>query len=88
MRSHTGAMNMLLDLIGDEHPEIFKNEMVSLLKQSSDSLTETVKHLLENVEINLNSNKELKSINLLKSIENYLNIEAYQNENLNLNLVY
>lgn len=88
MRSHTGAMNMLLELIEDEHPDIFDNEMVKLLKQSSDSLTETVKHLLEVVEINLNSNKNLESINLLKAVENNLNgiKSLFNNESFEVNV--
>lgn len=53
LRSHSNGIAMLLELIKNDSPEIYKNELIQHLQNSSNNLTETIKHLTEVVQINV-----------------------------------
>lgn len=53
LRSHSGGISMLLDFFKEESPEVYANELFQHIKNASDNLSETIKHLTEVVQINL-----------------------------------
>lgn len=64
LRSHSSGMNMLLELLEFEHPHLFKMEIITLLKKGGINLSETIEHLTEIVNINLNETSEIERIEL------------------------
>src|SRR5690606_36253598 len=52
LRSHTGNISMLLDIMELEIPEFTENEFHENLKLASENLNETVQHLNDVVAIN------------------------------------
>lgn len=78
LRSHSGGIAMLLDLLKDEYPEIYENELLQYLKNSSDNLTETITHLTDVVQINLETKENLKTVALkpiiVKNISSLLSL--------------
>lgn len=72
LRSHSGNIDMLLDLYMLSDPTIVNNDYISLLKQGSTNLKETIANLNEVVQINTSIDEKLISINLYKNIESVL----------------
>lgn len=72
LRSHSGGISALLEILKDDEPEVFENEMVQLLKTSSTNLEETISHLSEVVKINLSSTDNLALIPLNNIITNQI----------------
>ncbi|GEQ85349.1 hypothetical protein ULMS_08570 [Patiriisocius marinistellae] len=70
LRSHSGGISMLLDLLKDESPNIYNNENIQYLKGASDNLTNTIKHLTDIVQTNLESSQDYIVINL-KTVVDY-----------------
>lgn len=64
LRSHSVGIASLIEMIEEENPEFFQNEMMSLLKTSSTNLLETINHLNEIVEINLSAEKEQSNLRI------------------------
>lgn len=64
LRSHSSGMNMLLELLEFEHPNLFDMEIIGLLKKGGVNLSETIEHLTEIVNINLNETAELERVEL------------------------
>jgi PAS domain S-box-containing protein len=83
LRSHSGGISALLNILRDDEPEYFENELMDLLETSSSNLEETIDHLSEVVKINLSStdNLELLSLNSVinKQISNVISL-AEKNE--------
>ncbi|MGA9638463.1 PAS domain S-box protein [Flavobacterium sp.] len=73
LRSHSGGISSLMDLIETELPEFSQTEFFNYLKQSSVNLSETIKHLTEVVQINLSTKEKLETISLKPVIENNIN---------------
>ncbi|WP_405296883.1 PAS domain S-box protein [Algibacter sp. Ld11] len=69
LRSHSGGISALLQILKDDEPELFENEMIQLLETSSTNLEETISHLSEVVKINLSSNDNLTLIPLSNIIK-------------------
>lgn len=69
LRTHSGGIAMLLDLLKDETPEVYENELFQYLKNSSDNLTETIAHLTDVVQINLETKENFKTVALNPIIE-------------------
>ncbi|MEM0516726.1 PAS domain-containing sensor histidine kinase [Aequorivita flava] len=77
LRSHTGNIAMLLELLASEDPKLAENEFLVHLKSASDNLNETVKHLNEVVVINTKIYDNLEPLNLHQFIEKaLLNIQG------------
>ncbi|HCX76394.1 MAG TPA: histidine kinase, partial [Algoriphagus sp.] len=72
LRSHSGGMVQLLEFLEIESPEYFQNELVKLLKQASDNLKETIEHLTQIVNVNLQSSYPKKAIILYDVVEKTL----------------
>ncbi|WP_339923555.1 PAS domain S-box protein [uncultured Cyclobacterium sp.] len=66
LRSHSSGMNMLLELLEFEHPNLFEMEILSLLKKGGINLSETIQHLTEIVNINLHETAENERVELYK----------------------
>ena len=68
LRSHSGGISGLIELLQLEYPDFASNELLTLLNTSSQNLKQTVEDLTEVVKVNL-TNEELQHIQLSKVIE-------------------
>jgi PAS domain S-box-containing protein len=68
LRSHSSGMNMLLELLEFEHPHLFEMEIMTLMKKGGSNLSETIEHLTDIVNINLNESAEKEIVDLNKVI--------------------
>lgn len=73
LRSHSGAISMLIQLISEENSDLQTQETFKYLIQSSSNLEATIQDLNEIVEINLSDSKDFQQIDiyplLIKNIE-------------------
>lgn len=69
LRSHSSGMNMLMELLEFEHPDFFKMEIMTLLKKGGVNLSDTIEHLTDIVNINLNESAEKELVDLTKVID-------------------
>lgn len=70
LRSHSGGISSLIELIASEFPDFSQTDYFDYLKKSSINLSETIKHLTEVVQINLSAKEKLETISLKPVIEN------------------
>lgn len=77
LRSHSANIEMLLDLLLAEHPELRDEQGAAFLVKASTNLKETIAHLGEIVAINAEENRDLESVNLHASIEKASQILAH-----------
>ncbi|MCO5949971.1 PAS domain S-box protein [Mucilaginibacter flavidus] len=73
LRSHTGNIDMCLDLYIEENDGVSENEYIKLLKQSINNLKETIANLNEVVLMNTSFSEKLVPINLFNAIESAAN---------------
>lgn len=73
LRSHSGGISGILDLLKHEYPDIASNELVVLATQGAANLLQTVKDLTEVVQVNITEAK-VSNINLYDVIQK--NIES------------
>jgi PAS domain S-box-containing protein len=73
LRSHSGGISTLIELIASDFPDFSQTEFFDYLKKSSDNLTETIKHLTEVVQINLSSKEKRVPVYLKTVIDNNIN---------------
>jgi PAS domain S-box-containing protein len=73
LRSHSGNIAMMLDLLLYENPTYAENEIVQLLDGASKNLKETIGHLNEVVLMNTTISENLITINLQKSLKTSIN---------------
>tara|TARA_R110000868_G_scaffold20539_4_gene86859 strand:+ start:4222 stop:7293 length:3072 start_codon:yes stop_codon:yes gene_type:complete len=64
LRSHSGNIAMMLDLLEYEYPDLKENEFILLLDKASNNLKETIEHLNEVVLMNNSINENLQNLNL------------------------
>jgi signal transduction histidine kinase len=77
LRSHSGNIAMMLDLLLYENKYLADNEIIQLLDTASKNLKETIAHLNEIVLMNTSINDNLVSISLKKSIDSSIqNLQA------------
>jgi PAS domain S-box-containing protein len=79
LRSHSGNMSMLIDLIKMQAPELMKNEFFPLLNDAISNLHETIEHLNEVSVINTKTEENLELLNLTNYVDN-----ALKNVNLSI----
>lgn len=72
LRSHSGNLEMLLELMQEEIPESTKNEFFPLINEAVNKLSETIQNLNEVANINTKEKQELESNNLLDFTNNAL----------------
>ncbi|MEH6762863.1 MAG: PAS domain S-box protein [Aequorivita antarctica] len=70
LRSHTGNISMLLDIMSTEIPYFSENEFYDNLKLASENLNDTVKHLNDVVIINTKLHDNLQPLKLNDYLEN------------------
>lgn len=73
LRSHSGNLKMLLDIMKTDMPESIDNEVFPLLDLAVNQLKETVESLNEVATINIKNDIIVEPVNLLKSFKNVLN---------------
>ncbi|HEK20056.1 MAG: hypothetical protein C0191_00025 [Mucilaginibacter sp.] len=69
LRSHTGNIDMTLDLFREEYPTSADNEYIRMLRTALDSLKETIANLNEVVLMNTASSVKLVPIKLAEAID-------------------
>ena len=74
LRSHSGNIDMLLEFLLQENPELKKYDLLDLVVNASKNLKETISHLSEVATVNTNQLQQLEPTSLtqtcLKSINN------------------
>lgn len=68
LRSHSGNIEMLLDIYTEEHPEAKEDEIIQMALTASEKLKETIKDLNEMAFLNLSVSEKIIPINLRKSV--------------------
>ncbi|MBD0833610.1 PAS domain-containing sensor histidine kinase [Aestuariibaculum sediminum] len=82
LRSHSSGISALLEILKEENPDYFQNEMIKLLELSSNNLLETIEDLSEIVKINLSSEDSLIKIALKPVINSQISaIKALAEKN-------
>jgi PAS domain S-box-containing protein len=74
LKSHTSNFSLILSLIEKQEAEIFKHPLVQLLTESNYKLNETIEHLNQVVQMNMNAEDQLSVINLKESIASAINV--------------
>lgn len=69
LRSHSGGISMLLEFFKQESPDVYEKELFQHIKNASDSLSGTIKHLTEVVQINLEKKQNSALVVLRPLIE-------------------
>jgi len=69
LKSHSGNIDFMIDIVLDEKPELKELESANLLKHASNNLIETIEHLNEVALLNSSVQNNLEPIPLLKSVE-------------------
>lgn len=81
LRSHSGNISMMMDILLEENPELSENEYLNLLKSASKNLGETIAHLNEVVLMNTAVIDNLKGVSLYNAIQNAIqNVSALARE--------
>ncbi len=88
LKSHSGNLSMLLELMNSDYPELQENELMPLLEQSVDNLSETISHLNEVVAMQNVDKKNIENLNLLHYVEKTVeNVSAsIKSENAHLQI--
>lgn len=73
LRSHSGGISTLIELIASEYPDFSQTDFYDYLKKSSNNLTETIQHLTDVVQINLSNKEKLETVLLKTVIDNNIN---------------
>lgn len=68
LRSHSGNLETLLNLMETERPEATKNEFFPLIKSAVNNLSETILNLNEVSTINTKKHEDVVALNLLKYV--------------------
>ncbi len=78
LRSHSGNLEMLLDLMVTDNPEIVKEELFPLLKEAVGQLEETVQNLNKVAVLNTKTELNLLGLNLAEYVNNAItNINSF-----------
>lgn len=81
LRSHSTNMAMLTNFLASEKDEQERDNLVKMLMNASNGLTDTIHHLNEVVQVKTGTFEEMQSISILKTITNtQKNIKGLINE--------
>ena len=86
LRSHSGGIASLIELIESECPEFSTTDFFEYLKKSSENLSETIKHLTEVVQINLAAKDKLETTSLKSIIKSNINSLITQTRKENITI--
>lgn len=87
LRSHSGGISTLIELIASDYPDFSQTEFFEYLKKSSDNLTETIKHLTEVVQINLSTKEKLETVELKTVIDSNISSLLTQAKKNNITII-
>lgn len=77
LRSHSGNIGFLMDLLIEEHPELKEEEIVPMLARASSNLTQAIDHLSDVAIVNTSLHDHLQQIDLAQSVDKVIsNVEA------------
>ena len=82
LRSHTGNFQLLVDLLAKEEDEEEKAKMITFLRDNAQSLNETIKHLNDVVQIQINTSivrEELSLKDYINKVIDVLRVELSKN---------
>ncbi|MFD0799068.1 PAS domain S-box protein [Maribacter chungangensis] len=65
LRSHSSNMSMLTKFLLEENDEEERQNMIRMLVDATDSLTETIQHLNDVVQVKTDATENMRSVNLL-----------------------
>jgi PAS domain S-box-containing protein len=74
LRSHTGNMKMLTEMILQEHDEDEKEKLLQKLDDNSDNILETLEHLNEIVKVHDSASTDKVSLHLKQAVQRVLGI--------------
>ncbi|GLB52618.1 histidine kinase [Neptunitalea chrysea] len=74
LRSHSGNLTMLMDLIKEQNPNIFANEIVTYINKAVIDLSETISNLNEVVQVHTDRRNDLEILNLKSYIDKVLSV--------------
>lgn len=85
LRSHSGGITGLMELLEIENPEYFNNELLQLLAKGTDSLRQTIEDLTEVVKVNL-TNEGFEKVNIYKTVQKNIDslLPIIKKENINI----
>lgn len=69
LRSHSGGISGMIELLQAEYEEIYNNEYVQLLQKGADNLQETIEHLTEMVKNSFAEEEDFREINLKDAVD-------------------
>ncbi|GIZ10346.1 PAS domain S-box protein [Flavobacterium sp. UMI-01] len=87
LRSHSGGISSLVELIEAEETDFSQTEIFEYLKKSSENLTDTIKHLTEVVQINLSDKEKLTPTLLHPVLDNNINSLMTQAKKANITII-
>lgn len=73
LRSHTANMRGILNLLEADEPEMSNHPYIDLLRQSADTLNETLSHLNQVLDIDLPNKEKWRNVNLKDSVASAIN---------------
>ena len=77
LRSHSGNIGFLMDLLVDEYPELQEEEIMPMLTRASANLTQAIDHLSEVAIVNTSLHDNMQRIDLSQIIDKAIsNVEA------------
>jgi PAS domain S-box-containing protein len=86
LRSHSGNISMMMEILLEEAPDLLQNQYFNLLHSATQNLNETIAHLNEVVLMNTSLIDNLKTVQIYYHIENAIQIVANQAKESNINI--
>lgn len=87
LHSHSGGISTLIELIESNFTEFSQSEFFDYLKKSSVNLSETIKHIMDVVQINLSTKEKLELIDLKTVIENNISSLVAQDKKEKITII-
>ncbi|MDO7173270.1 PAS domain S-box protein [Mariniflexile sp. AS56] len=87
LRSHSGNMNSLLDILLEEKPELKGDELINFLVTAAHNLRDTIAHLSEVAMLSATGIKQLETVNLTQTIVNAIGNVGALSKKANVEIV-
>ena len=87
LRSHSGNIQSLIDLLVEEMPDLKDFELTQLMQQASSNLIETISHLSEVAAMNVKENQQMHLVDLFQTTEKAINNVSALAKNSNVQLI-
>lgn len=86
LRSHSGNIQSLINLILEEKPDLLEDELLLMMQQASDNLMETIGHLSEVAIMNVSENETLSKIKLFDTLNHAIESVSVLARNANVKI--